>query len=374
MSWIEEKTQDLLMIGVLFGAFGWLILAPRFIPAPYGEVAAQVGYFVIVLVGVFGTDLIIQFYVNKFAYLEVLIRPSNRVVGLFLNNHESKVIDAAKDRHSTTLFLAFPVKIGAEKVKQVVLNHTRSWEDRIGFRSGGYARYNGYSVPHPQSERIEVYQEASGNLSIDHGETIPVFSLKTASKDYLSHLPMPKDPQKTKQAATKDAAASNMGEVAEEAPESIDASVSLEDETASKDAEILKLQSLVNEWMRKAGEWHQKAIAYEDIIKQQGVETKGLLEGKTGIQELAYEFLLTVYVACGSIDKALAQLKGNRMEWFNKYAMYAALGLIFFGYIWFNPDAAKAIQAWISVSTNQLFVLILIALGVVGFYLRSRRH
>lgn len=343
MSWLEEKTQDLLMIGILFGAFGWLIVAPRVFPAPLGEAIAQVGYFVIVVGGVFGTDLVIQFYVNKWAYLEVLIRPRNRIVGLFLRDRESKLLDEGSGSYSTTLTVAFPVRLGeGDKVRQVILNHVGSWEDRIGFKSGGYARFNGYSVAHPQTERIEVYQEERGSVSIDHGEAIPVFTLRTASKDYTRRLTQPE----------------------------ADVKATVESLTAR----LASLSGEMGELQRKSGEWHQKAIAYEDIIKQQGSETKGLLEGKTGVQELAYEYLLTVYMACGSIDKALSQLKGGRLEWFNKYALYAVLGGVFFAYVWFNPSAAAAIQAWFSVSTNQLFVLIFVGLGVAGFYLRSRRR
>jgi len=337
--WLEARLQDFLMFSVLLGSFVWLIAASKLIPPPYGEIAGQAGYFIIIFLGIFGIEVAVREYVNSYPYIRALIRPNNEWIHLFLMP-PGTTRKIGSNQYATTLDLRFPITLpGYEKVKRIELHHTGPWAKRIKFRRG-YATWNGFIIRHPQTEIIEVFQSEKSTTMLDHGEPVPIFLLHSASQDYYrEHL-----------AASSEA-----------------------DACLARNLEELKAQ--LAEAERQKLEWHQRAISAEEIIEQQKSEIRGLLEAKSNMKDLAYEYMLTIYQACHSIDKALAMLRGPRFAgWINKYVVALILGILAIAYVWYNPQFGSALYTWLSNPMNQLFVIAFAGIIALVIYYVSRRR
>ncbi len=242
------------------------------------------------------------------------------------------------NRYATTLDLRFPVKFGElSMVKRIELHHDGKWSERVKFRRG-MCVWSGFSVPHPQTEIVEVFQVPKASTMMDHGEPVPVFVLKSASMDYY------------------------YGRVGTSASEDYLEQVGQDVRRTIRDQ--------MAEAERQKSEWHMRAIAAEEVIEQQKAEIKGLLEAKTGLKELAYEYMLTIFLACGSIEKALAHLRGPLLNKdMIKYIALTVLGLAGVALVWANPDILTMLASNVLV----LLAVILIAGAVIVLLLQRRR-
>ncbi len=331
---VESRMQDTLMIGILMLSFAWLILVGAILPE-YASVVGPVGYFVIIFGGLFGTEIAIREYVNSYPYLRILVRPENDWLHAFLSPGGSKRI--GPNKYTTTLNLRFPVKLeeyGA--VKRIELHHEGKWSERVKF-SRGMCVWSGFSVPHPQTEIIEVFQVPKASAMMDHGEPVPVFVLKGASMDFY------------------------YGRPSSAAPEAYAVKVDRE--------RLDTLTAQMAEAERQKSEWHTRAISAEEVIDQQKAEIKGLLEAKAGVKDRAYEYMLTIYQLVGSIEESLTQMKGTTWnKALVKYIAMTVLGLSVVGLIWANPEILTVL------ASNVLVVLaVIVVAGAIIVYATRRK-
>lgn len=333
---VQDKMQDTLMVGVMVLSFVWLIGIQSVLPQ-YAGVLGPVGYLMIIFFGIFGVNLIVREHVNSFPYIDIHVRPSNDHYHAFLEP-PGDTRKIAPNQYVTTLNLRFPIDFEGDMVDRIELHHTGRWSDRIRFNRG-YCVYGGLSVPHPQTEEIEVSIMPKTSSMIDHDTVVPIFILRSASLDYYK-----------------------TGEL------------DVEELHTSDDLKnrIKTLTAQLAEAYRRIAEWHQRAVSAEEKIDQQKAEIRGLMSAKSGLRELAYEYMLTIYQACGSIEKALAHLKGQTLtDKMLKYAMITIIGVAALGWMWYNPDAVTTLAA------NTLFLVTLLIVAIVGgivfFYMRGRK-
>ncbi len=356
---IKRAVLIVLSILVLF----WLVSPIPEITILFSLIAGYLGYKVVHLnawqtvllsvIGYFAGSLIVwklavREYVNSYPYIRMLIRPDNKWCHLFLMP-PGTTRKIGENRYATTLNLRFPIKLeDYGKVRRIELHHYGQWSKRIRFRRGT-AVWNGFMVSHPQTEIIETYQVPKSSTMMDHGEPVPIFILHSASQDYyLEHV--------------HSTVGSNPG-------------LSLATfEVESLRNEIKRLNEQLAEAERQKNEWHQRALAYEEIIEQQKAEIRGLLEAKGGLRDLAYEYMLTIYESCHSIEKALKALRGPRFAgWLNKYVVALIIGLAVIAYVWLNPEFGSAVYTFLSHPWNQVFVIILVGVIVAGIYYWKKR-
>lgn len=333
---VQDRLQDTITMGVMFGAIAWLMVINAVLPQYTGSLGI-IGYLFITVFGLVGVNLIVREHVNSYEFIEVLVRPENDRYNLFIESSTTRKISPGQ--RVTTLNLAFPVDYDGEKVRRIEIHHTGRWSERVRY-SPGYCVYSGLSVPHPQTEIIEVSRMPRSHIMVDHDETVPIFILRSASLDQVKtgQVDMEKD----------------LFTVAD----------------YSSRNETLKVQ--LAEAERRATEWHQRAVASEEIIEQQNSEIRGLMSEKSGIRELAYEYMLTIYQACGSIEKALAHLRGQSFtDRMLKYLLIGALGISAMVVLAMNPDMVTTLAA------NTLFMVTLLAVAIVGgiifVYVRGRK-
>ncbi len=333
---VEARMQDAMMMAILMISFAWLVIIGAVLPE-YAGVVGPIGYFAIIFGGLFGTEIAIREYVNSYPYLKILSRPDNDWLHAFLSPPGS-TRQIGPNRYTTTLDLRFPIKLEEfGTVKRIELHHDGKWSERIKFRRG-MCVWSGFSVPHPQTEIIEVFQVPKASAMMDHGEPVPVFVLKSASMDYYYGRPSSGTP------------------VAYDVKVDRERMRTLEEQLAEAD--------------RQSSEWHMRAIAAEEVIDQQKAEIKGLLEAKTGMKDLAYEYLLTIYQAMGSIERALMHVKGTTWnKALVKYVAMTVLGLAVVGLVWANPEILTAL------ASNVLVLLaIIVVAGAVTVYALKRKN
>ena len=353
VDWLEARASELLMFVWPFLAFAWTaIIAPLLFPPDMANAVGAAGYFLIILGGLLGTDIAIREMVNKYPYLEVIVRPENKRLHLFIAGATAR--KRGENLYSAKLNLAFPVKFADYgKIKEVVLNFHGKWSERIHFRPG-YCNYFGYRVKHPQTELIEVYQVRRASTELDHGEPIPVFFLHSASQDCLH----PKIAVPASVIVNPKANPALSLEMLEEIEE-------LKNENEELRKENVELR-------RKAEEWMQKALTYEEVVEQQKVSISGLLDAKTGIKEHALAMVLGLWQACGSFDQMLKQLGHGRFRFtFNKYMAIVILGALLILYLWFNPQIVSSFMYWLSQPIGA-FIALIIAVVAISILWRKK--
>jgi len=190
-------------------------------------------------------------------------------------------------------------------------------------------------VPHPQTEILEVYQVPKATAMLSQSEFVPIFILKSASQDYYRPAQLSVEP------------------------------IFSEGDLITR---VETLESQLAEAERQKTEWHQRAIAAEEIVEQQKSEIRGLMETKSGLKELAYEYMLTVYQACGSIEKALQKLRGTTIgKEIVKYIALTVIALAAIGLVWANPQIIDML------ASNVLLLMVVLIVGAVIFLTVRRK-
>lgn len=329
---VEARMQDTLMILVLVASFAWLIVIGAVLPE-YSGILGPVGYFAIIFGGLFGTEILVREYVNSYPYIRMLVRPENAWLHAFLKP-PGATRRTGPNTYATTLDLRFPIKFNGQMVKRIELHHQGRWSERIKFRRGNCV-WSGFTVPHPQTEIVEVYRAPKATVMVDRSEMVPVFVLKSASQDY--YRPAQLD---VEQVLTGEDLITRVG----------------------------TLEAQLAEAERQKSEWHQRAIAAEEIVEQQKSEIKGLMETKSGLKELAYEYMLTIYQACGSIEKALQKLKGTVMsKEIVKYIALTIVALAIIAFLWANPSIVS------ELASNALLLIVVLVVAIAAVFLMVRR-
>jgi hypothetical protein len=347
---LEEYVEDAIMLSVLLGSMGALMACTTFIPEPTGKYVGMSLYFALVFTGMFIPPMYAQVTASKYPYLQVVVRPINVVLHVFVDKDKSldRPLSGNEDIYEAHIKTAYPVKFeDYGRVKELVILHKRKLGDRIYFRPGK-AVFHGIRIDHPQTEIIEVLQTQGASTFIDYGEPIPVFHLLMGSKD--------------RQYASAMAVSANPG--------------NLEAELNMLRMQISELQVENAKLRRDAVELHQRSVADREVIVQQRAETSGLLDVKTGVKEHALEFVLGLYQSLARFDKLVEVLGGKRFGLtFNKWIALSIIAVAFIAYLWANPQAAAAIQLWLMSPWNFLLVVIaLVAILAIILYSGKRKR
>jgi len=364
----EEHTDDLLMFAIIFGGFGILFFSDLIFPPAYAKPIGGMLFIFIVLAGTMGIDLYAREVANPYPYIEMIVRPYNKKLHLFIEQDLSygRLIDKERDFHEIHLKLAFPVKyLDYGKVREIVIHHQGRWSERVRFRPGT-AVWRGLKVSHPMTEIIEVVQIERATTSVDHGQPIPIFFLRSASKDIDYYKTMTYSMPFISKRTSKNNSSFNQNLKATQ-------NSNLEAETyetkiADLEAQLIALRS-------ERDKWKEVALSYEEILEQKSAEIKGLLDAKSGFRESVVEALLTFWEAAGSIDKAIKMIRGGRGFRFDKWIALTIFGLAGIAYFYVNPEAGTTFYRWLSVPFNALiFAIIVISIVGVIIYTEKRKR
>ena len=294
--------------------------------------------------GIFIVEWMLRVQAATWTYIEAICRPSNQKLHLFIKDLETQEIEPGV--YATKLNLSEKVKHSFYQVLEyVVIKHTLPWEDRMRF-TPGKAVYKGYVVEHPKTAKIVVYEPTSGSFDVDHLNPIPVFWLKEAPGDY--YLPSEAI-----------------------APQTVMANGGIEQafETKKLMMENTQLRSQITELKRQALDWHQRAVRLEEVVDQLKNELYAVLKSKGDFKKAVVEYMLTIREAQLRIENALKQMKAPRIT-ITKALVVLALGLAAFATLWWQPQ----ILEWLSVKSNQFFVIILAGIaGAVAYYTYRKR-
>jgi len=329
----------LLMFWLFLGFFLMMFFASIGLP-----MIGQAAYFTSIFIGIFGTEAFLRIWTSKYAYLEMLIRPSNKKLHLFIDEVIPRKV--GEHTYAEKLILGFPIRYeDFGKVKQVMIYHKYPWSKRVRFRSG-YAVYTGQLVSHPQTETIEVYQMPGATLGIDHGEVIPCFWLRSASQD------------------------ANIEALRSGGP------VTLESTMDSSSAEVQTLRAQLAHAKQLAAEWQQKALAYEAIVEQQKNEIRALSEKEDNLKNAAVEYLLPITEGQGDVEGALKHIRGEGavLPGFSKWLIptVAIVGIL--GVMVLRPDLKERVVEFVSTPGGMLVAgIIIVAMILVVIYLWRRR-
>jgi hypothetical protein len=358
MSAVEGRTQDILVLTFVFGSFGALILCSHFIPPPYGQWLGMFFYVFIVLGGFIFTDVWARYASAEYPYLEVIVRPSNKRLHLFVSKDESydQRIRGTTDSYVLHIKTAYPIKYeDYGKVREFIICHRGALKDKVYFRPG-WAVWKGLPTKHPQCDIIEVVQVSKATTSVDHGTPIPVFYMLHGSKDAANpilHAP---------------AMVVSVG-----GPQIANQNQASPDALAELQRQVAELQVELNKVRRDAIEWQQRALAYEEIVEQQRAETSGLMEAKTGIKEHALELMLGFRQSCASFDRAIEALRGRGHFSFTKWVAITVIAGLVIAYLWANPEAAYALRNWFSQPLNTIIAAIVV-IAIVGIIIGAERR
>ncbi len=289
-------------------------------------------------------EVAIRDRINKFPHILMFVRPHKKQYHLYVKGGKTR--EVAPNIFSTTLDLQFPTKIEEyEEVKQIKFNHVGHWNARVGFSpSQNLAKYFNQWVDHPQSEIIEVHQEPfQGRVSLNRGEYVPTFILDLASKDrFVGNGRLVIKP------------------------------ASSYPECQPGCQKIVELNRELIEYKSQAAIFHEDSASSGEIIDQKNVETRSLLKAKTGGVDYAIELLLSLYRSCGTIDKTIKELKGNRFR-FETWMVVPITVFVGFIYLMMNPDSVSQLTQWISVPGNQLFLIVFVVAIVATVYYVNRK-
>lgn len=350
VDFIENRMQDFLMIGTLFGSFLWLMVIGQLVSPEIASILGPVGYFGIIFLGIFGTELVVREIVNSYPYIRMIDRPTNEEYDLYILRG-GKEENLGGNWHAAPLTLRFPIEMkGYGKVDELKLRYYKKWSDRIRFMRG-MSFWKGFMVAHPQTETIITYQTPKASTSVDHGKMIPLFTLHNASRDFYS---------------MSDPVLMNGKDGFSKVP----VQKGLLGQQYTKILTSYKnLKTLYNEADSQRQEWHQRAIAAEEIVEQQRIEQRGLLSAKNSTKDMAVGIFLSFLHAANDLEEGLKMLRGPRqIPFLNKYIVALILGLSGFIFLSLNPAFATGFATWMSNPFNQLFLFGLAVVMMVAIY------
>lgn len=346
---IEDRMQEILMLGTLFGGFIWIMLASQLFSPGVSEIIGPAGYFVIIFIGIFGVEVVVKEIVNSYPYIRMIVRPNNDEYDLFLLKG-GKEENLGAGWHAAPLKLRYPIEMEEYgKLSRIKIKYKKTWSDRIRFQQG-QAFWRGFLVGHPQTETIITYQTPKATTEVDHGEMIPVFTMHNASKDFYGKS----DP------VLMDIDIDNSA---------IKTVEQLTERYTTLQQKFENLRDLYSSVDSQSQEWHQRAITAEEIVNQQRIEQRSLLSSMTGVKDLAVSLMLGVIHACGSIEEGMKQLRSDKETPFlNKYVVIIVVSALVLLYLGLNPGVTQGFSIYMSNPINSLILLGIVIAAVVGIY------
>lgn len=180
--------SDYYMFIGFFLAYGWMFIAPQFLPANIAQPASMFGM-VIFFVWIFGMELYMFQKLAKHDHIRLMIRvddETTKILHVFFKNWSTTY--CGNGVYKTTFHLAYPKKFPKQTIESlhVSIMHTRHPTKRFQF-GGGSAEYHGYVISnHPHSEKCCVVDEVKkAPLRIVEGRPVPNYALCTASGDHV---------------------------------------------------------------------------------------------------------------------------------------------------------------------------------------------
>jgi len=179
--------SELYMLGWVSLLYTWLIISKVFLPEKWQNLGGIAGFLLIVF-GMFLQDYIYMYQTMPYPYIRAIIRPSNKVLHLFVKGLQE--VSTIRGTSSIRLTLAWPVKMAFYgKVQELVVNlEWGSWQERVKFHPGR-ALFMGWGIKHAQTEQVVLYEPRKTSFDLDHADPIPVFILANASGDYYVNMP-----------------------------------------------------------------------------------------------------------------------------------------------------------------------------------------
>ena len=327
------------MFGFFCGLYAWIFIGGKYLPGDWvvGSSFAMIVGFIV------WEEIWLMEKTHPYRYVRAVLRPVNKVLHLFVRNIETKRVYG--NIYSTTLELAYPVKDPYYgKVKRYSIKHTFRFGDRFRF-THGIASYEGLDVKHGQTCQIVLYQLPEGSFDLDKSEAIPMYWLAEAPGDY--NLPI-----------LKGFGVQDLG---------------LNPDTSKI---VLDYQRLLQEHAavkKQALDWHQRAIKNEEIIEHQANELMGLLESKSDFKHAVREEVITLLELYATLENILKHYGLGKFT-FTKLMALTIIAALVVAYLWANPQQLEGLQNWLNVQTNQIFLIIIIAIiGIVVYFLYRKR-
>jgi hypothetical protein len=166
----------------IFAMVIWMIVMKHvYLPEPWYSVSFF-GLLVTIVLCMFATEVIYKFVTSESLFIEAFTAPSGERLRFFVKDVESRKLGF--NQYSTVLKLRWKIKHrDFGKIDKIVINHTRSFYERVIFRPG-WAVYAGQRIKHPQTAVIVLDEEPGSNFDVDHVTPIPVYRLRWALGDY----------------------------------------------------------------------------------------------------------------------------------------------------------------------------------------------
>jgi hypothetical protein len=342
-----------IMIGVVIAVSAlsnWLtsFLPPQFVQQLSGGLMLVL---MIILIG--GLELSYIWRTAPYPHIQMLIRPYNELLELFID--DSRVVSkwVGENLWSTEIPLVFPRHIksyGNAKITRIKLLHEYERSQRFDFKPGR-ASLDEYTFNHPQTEFVEVVQLPEKSHGVDHATVIPEFKVLAARNDYRRTFSSPTQ---------------KMSDVAQ--PPKTDPENWIPRITYEKALELLSAQKSETQY------WHEIGIGMEQQFEGGRTETRGLLGAMNTGTAYAIETMLALIKAFGNVDRALEHLRGTSFDRWGKWVIMGLLAGGLIVYVQLNPGTLNGIYQYFNDPNHQIVVVAMLATLFLGVYLYMRRQ
>jgi len=345
----------------IFSLIAWMVLFDQvspFLPPTWRAPVKWVG-FILPFMTMAGIELAYIYRTSPYPYVEMFISPRNQKLRFYIKK-PIETREVKPGEYATKLNLAFPVKHPYYHViESLVIHHEGLWDKRVKFQPGK-AWYKEEVISHPQTTFLVVEEKAKGSFDIDHSSPVPAFRLVWAPGDYYLVKELLKPVNVDDPGSNPSGNPGGAVQVAD---------LRFEDVELRKRVEELEHENA--ELRRQAYDWHQKYIRAEQVIDQLKNELMAVLKSKADFKASVIQYMLTFREQQLTIANALKKLQGPRIA-FSKWLAITLIAIA--GLIWlqYNPDVLAKIQSWLSVTTNQIFVLVALVIAFAIYI--SRRQ
>ena len=338
---------------IMFGILGWMMIGDVMV-FPNNPQAGQINRVIsyVAMIGfIFIWEALCTFEASKYFALKVIVRPSEKTLNWFVKRNAQTSQPTKDAPHMITTELPLGVKYKDKlfgQIDTVVLKHEYSAESRL-IPSQGKINYKGTVIDHNSMCTIVVYELPESSFEIDHGQPIPTYYLANAPGDYnigpinMMMLPIgnprPLTPNQTTQYLIQ---------------------------------ENRNLKIALAEERRKASKWHTRSIQTESAVKGVTEEINGLLKNPIKFLVAVIQYVQSYISAGHEIDQLAKQ--GSFWKRIPSWIMYLGAFGILLAFFGANPQIQQGFGQWVSVGTNQLFLLLIVAMIlIVVYYLFHRR-
>ena len=328
-------------------------LSQNFIAPPLGSQLGGGFFLAMIFVGFAGVEAWYRLRTTNVLYIQMLIRPQNEKVDLFLDMPPKEEHSLGDNWYSDMLELHWPVKLQAYEdfpVTRIRLTHRLRSSVRIKFLPGKASK-DDYDFPHGFTEYIEVTQSPRKQTTILRADIIPEFVLLSARNDYaLAQQMRQANPTVVTSGSSK----------------------YVIDTTESRD--VGELQHLYAQEKATNASLHQEVLSLREQNSQQQDELRGFQDANAGIKEHAIELVLTLLMQFGELLKVAKHLQGSRFHGITRWLVMAGIAVLTLFFLWTNPRIFEGIGAWASNPQNQVaLIVIVIAVTIILFYLVRRK-